>query len=323
MAYRFEKSESIPEGVRRVVDEQLDWAARQLSKADDPVTAIHEARKSIKKVRGALRLLRPGLGAAYRAETSYFRGLGRKLSELRDAAAIIEVFDQLREKHKARSKHSDFHDIRSGLERDKRDTEEAANVETTIKETIAGLRAAKRRVENWPIPNGGFETIAPGLKASYRRGRRAGRRARKQPAAENFHDFRKRVKEHWYHMRLLEALWTEALKERERDLNNLETWLGDDHNLTVLREKITGKPASYGDDRHQQAFLSAASEEQKELQSKALALGQRLYEEKPRAFAAELAELWQSWQAAPPVKRTPAKAAGRRTVIKKEKGAAA
>ncbi len=63
-------------------------------------TAIHEARKSVKKIRGALRLMRPGLGNVYRDENDAFRDIGRRLSEVRDAVAMIEVFDSVVEKFK-------------------------------------------------------------------------------------------------------------------------------------------------------------------------------------------------------------------------------
>ncbi len=81
--------------------------------------------------------------------------------------------------------------------------------------------------------------------------------AQDDPRPENYHDWRKRVKDHWYHVRLLESLWTEVLEAREASLKNLETWLGDDHNLVVLCDKLTNEPEKYGEADGVQLFSDA------------------------------------------------------------------
>ena len=64
MAYQLRSDESVPEGMGRIVREEFKSAAGQLksrngAKRDE---AIHQARKSIKKIRGVLRLVQPELG---------------------------------------------------------------------------------------------------------------------------------------------------------------------------------------------------------------------------------------------------------------------
>ena len=54
MAYRFKKNETIPHAVKRVFVEEIDWAVGQLGKEEDRIKAVHEARKSIKKIRSLL-----------------------------------------------------------------------------------------------------------------------------------------------------------------------------------------------------------------------------------------------------------------------------
>jgi hypothetical protein len=64
---------------RRCAREQLEEAVRQLSEEidTDPVTAVHEARKAVKKERALLRLLRGALPKAQRDSAN---------TALRDAA---------------------------------------------------------------------------------------------------------------------------------------------------------------------------------------------------------------------------------------------
>src|SRR5947207_13920260 len=85
MPYRLTPDESIAGGLRRIVREEVDFAVAQLRKAqlrkagsrkEDPdsrAESIHEARKSIKKLRGIVRLLMPGMGDAGKRENAALR----------------------------------------------------------------------------------------------------------------------------------------------------------------------------------------------------------------------------------------------------------
>jgi CHAD domain-containing protein len=301
MPYRLKRGESVPDGIRRIVQEEIDSATEQLSNSNGRKRdeAIHEARKSLKKIRGALRLVQPELGRVYRAENTRMRDVGRQLSQIRDAKAIIEVFDGLREKYNGSLQKDAFASIRRGLEKSKRDTEDGANVDQIARRALSALRATAKRVKNWPLNRDGFQAIAPGLENRYRRGRRAMRIAQKDPMPENYHEWRKRVKDHWYHVRLLESLWTDVMQAHEGSLKNLETWLGDDHNLIVLHEKLNNNPEQYGDQKGIQLFLALADQYQKELRENAISIGHRVYEQKPGEFTRNLSKLWDAWQEQP------------------------
>lgn len=301
MAYRLKKGESIPEGVRRIVHEEIASALGEFKhhsgrKRDE---AIHEARKSIKKMRGLIRLVEPELGRVYRTTNTRLGDIGRKLSEIRDATAIIEVFDALAEKHKSALQTPAIAAIRRGLETSKRETEQAAGIGDAVKRATAALRSIDKQVDKWPLQRDGFGAIAPGLKERYRRGRKAMSVARKDGTPENYHEWRKRVKDHWYHVRLIESLWTEVMQAHESSLHDLETWLGDDHNLVVLCEKLEKEPEKYGEEENVRLFRAVIEQEQKELREKSLSLGERLYERKPRRFIQEVEKLWDAWQQQP------------------------
>lgn len=301
MAYRLKKGESIADGIRRVVHEETESAIGGLShssgkKRDE---GIHEARKSIKKIRGLLRLARPQLGRIYRTENRRLGDIGRKLSEIRDATAIIEVFDGLAGKHKDGLQKNTFALVRKGLEANKREMLQRAGMADAVKRATAALRSIQKRVDSWPLKQDGFNAIGTGLEERYRRGRKAMAVARKDDTPENFHEWRKRVKDHWYHVRLLESLWTDVMQAHENSLHDLETWLGDDHNLVVLRGNIEKQPENYGDEKTVGLFLTLLAQEQKELRERSLSLGERVYERKPRRFVQDMEKLWDAWQQEP------------------------
>src|SRR5580700_8770899 len=104
MAYRLKRDESVIRGLKRVVREEMESAVAQLSGGNEASRdeAIHEARKSIKKVRALLRLMSAEFGEAYARENARLRDIARRLSQFRDAFAIIETFDDLAAKYQDR-----------------------------------------------------------------------------------------------------------------------------------------------------------------------------------------------------------------------------
>lgn len=277
---------------------EIDSAADRLQhcEAENRDEAIHEARKSLKKIRGALRLVRPALGETYREENEYFRDLGRGLSDIRDAQAIGEVFEALVGWYSESDRTEVFDTVRRGIGSAKREKEASIDVDALIRGTLDFLSNARQRIPGWLLRDDDFAAAGAGLKLTYRRGRRALGEARRNPNPLTYHVFRKRVKDHWYHVRLLESLWPEAQQAREASLHDLESWLGDDHNLAVLTQQMQDEPDRYGGKQILDSFLPIAGHQQEELRSNALALGERLYEEKPRDFARRMEKLWEMWR---------------------------
>ena len=302
MAYRFDTGQSIPQEVRRVFFEEVDSAVKQLTirgnKNRDE--SIHEARKSIKKLRGLLRLIAPLIGKqTYRKENQVLGDIGRKLSQLRDARAIIEIFETVVKEAEAQTTLDNdlLQSIRGCLEEHKSETEQKLNVEGTLGEAVAALQAVRGHVDHYQLTDSGFEGLERGLKNVYRRGRQAMKQAVKTPAADHFHDWRKRVKDHWYHMRLLGALNTAFVDMREDDLKKLETWLGDDHNVAVLRDTINSDDARFGHPKQVRPFLALMKQHGEELREKALDLGGHLYGLKPKRLVREFEIAREVWPA--------------------------
>src|SRR5262245_10879006 len=96
MAYRFRRDiASVQDGVREIagelIVEAIDCASAKRKNVDE---VIHSARKSCKKLRGLIRLVRPVFGG-YEAENAAFRDAGRGLSALRDLGVLIQTYDDL------------------------------------------------------------------------------------------------------------------------------------------------------------------------------------------------------------------------------------
>jgi CHAD domain-containing protein len=276
VSYRLSQDEPVADGLKRVFLEELASAAQSLARTNQPDRdkAVHEARKSVKKLRAILRLVRPHLdAAAFDRDNNVLRSIGRSLSVLRDAVVLIETLDGLRE--------GDLRSIRSAFVQRRK---AAGSPDATLARTNSGLRPLKKRVEAWRFTPDGLALIEDGLGDTYKRGRKALADAKAGNDPVVWHTFRKRVKDHWYHVRLtLDLVSGKQWKARKKGLKELEDALGTVHNLVVLRDTILGQPAPRNT-REITIALDRIDQAQNRLHAEALRMARRLYDETPGDF---------------------------------------
>ena len=281
--YRLERDEPIPEGIARVAYGRIDNALDELDGQTDSSAekAVHNARKDMKKLRALLRLVRGETGdQTYRAESATFRDAGRELSGVRDADVMIATLGSL-----ALAPEEDG-PLRQALEAHKIRTAAGGREQAAI--TAVGIiEGARGRVAGWPLERNGFGTFAEGLRRIYRQGRRNMRAARKEPTAENLHEWRKRTKDLWYHLALLEAAWPPVMHTLADEAHQLSDRLGDDHDLAVLLEWAS-EHADSG------AIEHGVGERRLRLQGEAFAYGARLYADPPSVFVGRVESWWET-----------------------------
>ena len=286
MPYHFKRNESLPDAIQRVVSEQLEAAIGYLSDGSNAKQdeATHEARKSVKKVRAALRLIRPGMAKSFSEEDARLRQVGRQLSELRDADALIGAMDQLTKGKVASAVRRALVERKTRLGREKNARKLFPRLAKTLGETLKTIKSV----------TDGFEVIERGLLKTYHRGRKA---LRTMSRPEDFHELRKRAKDHWYQIRLLEHVWSDALKGYENSLKTLEAFLEDDHNLVLLREMVMNSPDGYGPKTEVKRLVSNIERRQEALRKDALSTARLIYAERPRRMVAKAHDLWIVWKA--------------------------
>lgn len=289
MSYAIGRDETIAAGVRRVATEQVDEALASLEGDDvDRTERVHDVRKRLKKVRAALRLVRDGIGEdVFDRENGDCRDTARLLADARDGTVHLDTLGALRKHYGGSLKRNAFADLKDALEA-RRDEANRRLVEAdTLDEVGDRIRALRDRIPDWPIPNDGFETARDGLKRVYKRGHRGLPNAYAEGTAEAFHEWRKRAKYLWYHLRLLGPCWPGVLGAWAEETHTLADLLGDDHDLAELRRAVADIERNEDDERA--ALFALIEQRHADLRAEARPLGRRLYVEKPSAFADRLA----------------------------------
>jgi CHAD domain-containing protein len=295
VAFELQMGESVEAGVRRIVDEQLQNALDELCGADarKADAAVHGARKRFKRIRALVRLVRGGLGqVVYHRENACFRDAGGSLAEARDAAVLVQTLDGLKEQVEPAA---------FGLAR-KRLLARRRAVKKRVLESGNGLETVARTVEQarlsvaeWQITSGeGWAAIKPGLRRIFRDGRSAYERAEEEGHAELFHEWRKRVKDLWHQMEVLEAMWPGVMKGLAEEFHCLADTLGEEHDLSVLKGVLEAEALARAEEPS--GVLDALEARRMILCREGKAAGARLFAEKPGAFVKRLGKYWSAWQ---------------------------
>ena len=321
--------ETLPEGLRRMAIEQADVALAHIAGAEGGGAgrarkAVHEARKSIKRLRTIVRLLEGELGAETAArEQAALRAAAEHLAGARDAEVMLATLDALVARRPRKLGG------RPGVSRlrrhlaSERDEAERRMLEPANRMRVSDeLRLFRTRAASWQLPaRPGTGTIDEGLGRIYRQGRRRRRRVagRHGGRMRTLHQWRKRVKDLRYAAETLrrgepaagalaklprkrreragaEQRWIRELAERADELGEL---LGEEHDLAVFGAWLSDHGAAAGAGRGTRRRLRKLIVARRaKLRRRALRRGRRLYDRKPRAFMRRVGRAFE--RSAPP-----------------------
>jgi CHAD domain-containing protein len=300
MAFQFKVDESVAKGVRRIARDQIDKALDELNGRGDAglEEIVHGTRKRLKKVRALIRLAGGGLGRKLAdREDARFRDAGRPLSDVRDAAVLVQTLDRLAEWFAGRARQECISPAREFLLGLKGEVAhrvlDEGNVLAKLVET---LEESRREMKRWEVAGDDWDALEVGVRWIYKRGSGAFHEAMEAPTDEGLHEWRKRVKDLWYALDILQPVRPEYTRRRAEEAHKLADLLGDDHDLAVLRESLSAAWDGADHPASPEVLLPLIEARRAELRRDAFALGPVIYGERPRVFVARIGAYWRAWR---------------------------
>jgi len=275
---RLRSKEPLAKGVRRIARGQIDATCLVLQGSEEPHKAIHEARKALKKIRAILRLVAPEFGRKqFRAERLPFQDAARLLAPLRDADVRVASLDALIQRGKLEP--GDFSKVRGELEAAA--ARLARGAARPKRRSVEILRLARGRVRRWPLGDLEWKNLVKEIRRVYRKGKTCLELYQREQTPETFHAWRKRVKELWYHLRIVRALLPEAVAKQIALFGEIGEIAGNARDLVMLRETLSVRKT----DVETALLIGEIDVRLPELQQAATERGVQLYAEKPGVFA--------------------------------------
>lgn len=236
---------------------------------------VHQVRRRIKRLRALLRLLRKPLGRKARAELNgRLRVLARRLALLRETdvhpLSLATLFGnqsgaELRQLSAALRAHCLA--LRASIE------DPEALLELTAAE-LTGLTEAIPPASCWgPV---GERRLLEAFFAAYLKACQALVRARRSGSADDFHYWRRRVKDHQYQLALLRRVLPDAAAARRREVEALAELLGqvnDYDELDAVLAELDPDAAGPALTRARALLVTELAR----LRHRALAAGRRLF----------------------------------------------
>lgn len=292
MSTKIDIQQNIQANVQRIMQTRID-ACRQTLTSDHTHRAIHQARKEMKKIRALLRLVRYQIGDEnYREANRYFRDAARLISDARDVAAGWETASYLQALLTSSRSRRAVGQLKRHLRAKKaaitRYQVHSGPLLVSVQEALADAEQFHR---SWTITEDGFAALEKGMKRIYRQCSKRQRVAYEHNTPEGYHEWRKSVKYLRYQLDTLSPLWPGPLRALEGELNQLTDYLGDDHDLVVLREMIEGNELMRGETAN--SVFRVMEEQRETLQQAAKPLSEKLFYQKPKRFIEPLAYWWE------------------------------
>ena len=261
MSYSLATEEPLAEGFRRIVEEQLQMALSMARSVEDPDLSVHGIRKTCKRMRALLRLIRGGFdNPEWDLENIAFRDLSRLLRFHRESAVRLKTLATL-----------DGPDtgLREAATKDVRDHHRT--VATDLAEAATRLEALESRVRLWPYDEIEQPVLEAGLRRIAGNGKKALRNVKRELTSEQLHEWRKHVKYLWYAIRL----WVGQrphLDPLRISLEQLSDLLGTEHDLADLRAYARGL-----DDPYTRPLEGMIRDRQSALRAQILDIGRPLF----------------------------------------------
>lgn len=290
MGYSFDlRDRSVEKGLRRIADEQFKTALDAVA-ADGPLPPrVHEMRKSVKKLRGLLRLVRPGFDG-FRRENDALREAARGLTALREADVNLATLDRLLPGADLVPEAAAA--LREAVARPPVASSPAPPAAEALALFGDRMQALRARAKSWRITGDGFDALAAGLEKTWAEARKRMEPALADPTDEAVHQWRKRVKDHWYQARLLAPIWPEAMEPHIATADRLGEALGDHHDLAVLAGVLKGLNT-----RPAKSVAALARKRQKVLIRAAGVYARRLFADSAPCLTDRWRQWWQVWRA--------------------------
>lgn len=289
---------TLEESIRAIIQGRLCYIREQISnrEQEDIHVLIHEIRKTLKRIRAVLKLIRDEIGYSdYYRENAFYRDLGRRLSGARDSYVLGQVLSSLREKYPGAVRKSESERLIRHLDQKTgreiiRFSGQCDGFDHMEKELA---RASGRTGEYCRLRND-FISLKNGIRRIYKRGRRHLSGVQKQFDMAGFHEYRKNNKYLLHQMEIIMPIYPRVLKSYVRSIDRHADILGESRDLDRLELFLQNEAESLIRDTVRSSMLEKIKDEREVLLEQAFSESSLIYAEPPGVFVNRLEAYWEA-----------------------------
>lgn len=287
MSFRIAPALPLEEEIRRLVTEEAGAAITILKgTAKGRHVELHGARKRLKKLRGVLRIVRPGNKAFCTRENARYRDIAFSLSAARDAGALVETVDRFIGEFTGEETARQLAAVRGALTR-RRDRIVRAHADEgdAVSAAVAGLHEGIEALSDLDLPHdreAAAQVLARGVHKVLSGAADSLKHARGRGHPEDFHELRKAVKYHWMHLGLLRDVWPGDVASRRKGMNALGELLGELNDIDVMRALLAAEGDEIAAPDALAVFGRLMKRKEKSLRAECIVQASHLFDLRPK-----------------------------------------
>lgn len=288
---------TVEENLKALFTERFSTIRDQIRKRENDHKTIHEVRKSIKRIRAALRLIRDEIGYShYLRENMFFRDLSRKMAPMRDSFVLCQTFKSLENNYPGLISTKDYSYLEEQLSiQIKQDHDRFIETSGGFTQVLTDISRAEQRIDQYCRLRNGFISFKKGIRRIYKKGHLLHSRILPPFDMVQLHEYRKISKYLQFQMEFIQPVYPKLLKAYTATIDNHTELLGDvrDHDRLGLYIKNTAvkKIPSATKNKLQEKIMNL----KEEMLEKVLPKSEMIYAEKPKEFIKRIQVYWNQY----------------------------
>ena len=274
--------------VRQVIIGQIDNVIDLIDNSETGFDeTIHAIRKSIKRIRAILRMIRFPMGKKlYDRENLFFRDVNRTISAIRDSKVNIDVFKSIVDEFSGEKDEQTIHMIDDHLSNQYNKLKQEFDFKEKGKEQLRSLlKDARRRLAGPEFDSIRKGQVMKGIKYTYLQGKKSLAIAEHDFSDRNLHELRKQVKHLRYQVQLIRFIWDPYFAFLDKSIEVVSDGLGYDHDLVEIKAKLS----AFNNDNITGKFINDLlifiEEKQQKIRKSIWSDIQKIYSENPEFFS--------------------------------------
>ncbi|MCK4749929.1 MAG: CHAD domain-containing protein, partial [Bacteroidales bacterium] len=167
--FRINTGLTLQEGVREIIHGRISLMEEGIMNRENDHATIHETRRTLKRIRSILRLIRDEIGYShYFRENRFYRDISGRMTDLRDSYVLLQNIEMIEHKHPEILKALEFKALKEQL------TGQLGNHMTLFLQLTGGFGAiltdldqARERVDQFCQLRNDYKAIRKGIRRVY------------------------------------------------------------------------------------------------------------------------------------------------------------
>lgn len=288
---------TLEENLKGVVVDRISYIVDQIRRQEDAQKTIHEIRRSIKRIRAVLRLIRDEIGYShYHRENLFFRDLARQMAPVRDSYVLCQTVKSLETNHPEVISTNDYSFLKERLSiQIDQDLDRFIGSSGGFERVLTDIGQAEKRIDQYCLLRHDYVSIKKGIRRVYRSGRFHHSRIGSSFDTELLHEYRKTTKYLQFQMELIQPVYPKLLKAHAGTIDKHTELLGDIRDYDRLDFYIQNAVPKEIHSTKRKKLLEIIRKRKEEMLVKVLARSQIIYAEKPKEFIKRIQVYWNQY----------------------------